>query len=171
MRVFDPSDQLAGDGHAGRPGRSRPSFGAELPLDLPFPVAAKTGTSSGFADTITVAATREAIVAAWAGAFDGAGTRGHLAMWSAAPLVRGGLLAVADQLGAPLTLPPPPPGVVSREVCAITGQGPAATCPRKREHFSVQYLPTTTCAGHRAPSGDIRAEGPIRSSARALRRE
>ena len=71
------------------PGARRAAFGAELPLDLPFPVAAKTGTSSGFADTYTIAATREAVVAAWAGAFDGSGTRGHLAMWSAAPLVRG----------------------------------------------------------------------------------
>jgi membrane carboxypeptidase/penicillin-binding protein PbpC len=39
------------------------TFGADLPLDIPFPVAAKTGTSSGFADTVAVAATREAVAA------------------------------------------------------------------------------------------------------------
>src|SRR5262249_3483661 len=46
-------------------GARRSTFGAELPFDLPFRVAAKTGTSSGFADTVAVAATREAVVAAW----------------------------------------------------------------------------------------------------------
>jgi penicillin-binding protein 1C len=91
----------------------RATFGAELPLDLPFRVAAKTGTSSGFADTVTIGATREAIAAAWVGAFDGSGTKGRLAMWSAAPLVRAALLAVSDLRGAPLTLPPQP-GTTSR---------------------------------------------------------
>jgi penicillin-binding protein 1C len=94
----------------------RATFGAELPLDLPFRVAAKTGTSSGFADTVTVGATREAIAAAWVGAFDGTGTKGKLAMWSAAPLVRAALLAVADLRGAPLTLPPTPARLAGQPV-------------------------------------------------------
>jgi penicillin-binding protein 1C len=92
------------------PQARRATFGADLPLDLPFRVAAKTGTSSGFADTVTIGATREAIAAAWVGSFDGSGTTGKLAMWSAAPLVRAALLAVADLRGAPLTLPAAPSG-------------------------------------------------------------
>jgi penicillin-binding protein 1C len=67
------------------PQARRSVFGADLPLDMPFKVAAKTGTSSGFADTVAVAATNEVVAAAWAGAFDGSGTKGTLAMWSAAP--------------------------------------------------------------------------------------
>jgi penicillin-binding protein 1C len=112
----------------------RAAFGAELPLDLPFPVAAKTGTSSGFADTVTIGATREAIAAAWVGAFDGSGTKGRLAMWSAAPLVRAALLAVADRRGAPLTLPPPPPGIVARDVCRRTGAPADGRCAPHREY-------------------------------------
>ena len=74
------------------PAARRAVFGAELPFDLPFRVAAKTGTSAGYADTVAIAATSEVVVAAWAGAFDGSGTRGQLAMWSAAPLARAALL-------------------------------------------------------------------------------
>jgi len=66
------------------PDARRAVFGADLPLDMPFKVAAKTGTSSGFADTVAIGATSEAVAAAWAGDFDGSGTRGTLAMWSAA---------------------------------------------------------------------------------------
>jgi penicillin-binding protein 1C len=129
-------------------GARRAVFGAELPLDLPFPVAAKTGTSSGFADTLTLAATREAVVAAWAGAFDGSGTQGTLAMWSAAPLARAALLAVRDRRGAPLTLPAPPPGIVARDVCRISGQLAGAGCPVKHERFTAAHAPAATCGGH-----------------------
>lgn len=130
------------------PDARRARFGAELPLDLPFPVAAKTGTSSGFADTLAVAATREAVAAAWAGAFDGSGTKGTLAMWSAAPLVRAALLAVRDLDGAAPTLPPPPPEIVTRDVCRVTGQLPGAGCPLKRERFARGHEPTARCDGH-----------------------
>ncbi len=135
-------DMLA-DPHA-----RRAAFGAELPLDLPFAVAAKTGTSSGFSDTLAVGATREAIAAAWAGAFDGSGTKGTLAMWSAAPLVRAALLAEADLRGEPLTLPPAPARITSRDVCRITGLVPGPDCPRKHEHFVAGHEPEQRCSGH-----------------------
>jgi penicillin-binding protein 1C len=132
----------------------RATFGADLPLDLPFPVAAKTGTSSGFADTVAVGATREAIAAAWTGAFDGSGTKGALAMWSAAPLVRAALLAVADQRGAPLTLPPAPDGVVTRTICRATGRLAGPACPSHREQFARGTEPTATCAEHHGSTSE-----------------
>ena len=129
------------------PEARRAVFGADLPLDLPFKVAAKTGTSSGFADTAAVAATNEAVAAAWAGSFDGSGSKGALAMWSAAPLVRAALLAVADLAGHPLTLPPAPAAITSRDVCRITGALPGPRCPRKHEHFAKGHEPQATCDG------------------------
>ena len=130
------------------PEARRAVFGADLPLDMPFKVAAKTGTSSGFADTLAVAATREAVAAAWAGAFDGSGTKGTLAMWSAAPLVRAALLAVSDLAGRPLTLPEAPASITSHDVCRITGALPGPHCPRKLEHFVAGNEPGKTCKGH-----------------------
>ncbi|HEY3355315.1 MAG TPA: transglycosylase domain-containing protein, partial [Polyangia bacterium] len=136
----------------------RAVFGAELPLDLPFRVAAKTGTSSGFADTVAIGATREAIVAAWGGDFAGAGTRGTLAMWSAGPLVRAGLLAVAD--GAPLTLPEPPAGIVTRPVCRLSGMAPHPFCPTKLEHFIGGTEPGARCPWHRLDRGRLTTDLP-----------
>jgi penicillin-binding protein 1C len=148
VRIFSPQASFLVMDMLADPQARRATFGADLPFDLPFRVAAKTGTSSGFADTLAVAATREVVVAAWTGAFDGSGTRGALAMWSAAPLVRAGLLAVRDWKGAPLTLPAEPAGIVAREVCALTGLKPGATCPTKHERFVAGTEPQESCAGH-----------------------
>lgn len=130
------------------PEARRAVFGASLPLDMPFKVAAKTGTSSGFADTLAVAATQEAVAAAWAGAFDGSGTKGTLAMWSAAPLVRAALLAVSDLSGQALTLPKAPASITSHDVCRITGALPGPHCPRTHEHFVAGNVPGERCKGH-----------------------
>jgi penicillin-binding protein 1C len=137
----------------------RPGFGQELPLDLPFPVAAKTGTSRGFADTVAVAVTHEVTVAAWAGTFSGRPTQGLVAMQSAAPLVRDGLLAYAG--GRQLTLPERPSGIASAEVCPLSGLRPGPACPhRKREAFLAGTAPSETCAWHHDHEGRVTIELP-----------
>jgi len=133
------------------PDARRSVFGDNLPFDLPFKVAAKTGTSSGFADTVAVIATSEAVVAAWAGCFDGSGSKGALAMWSAAPLARASLLAVADIVGRPLTLPAAPAGITTHDVCRISGLLPGPHCPHKREHFIASHQPGERCDGRHDP--------------------
>ena len=145
----------------------RQVFGAELPVDLPFPVAIKTGTSGGFADTVAVGATREVIVAAWGGNFDGSGTRGSLAMWSAAPLVRAGLLAMASRHS--LTLPPRPEGIVTREVCRLSGMRPGPYCASKSEFFMAGREPVDTCTWHRLRRGRVTVELPSALAAWAAR--
>ncbi len=109
------------------PEARRPGFGHELPFDLPFRVAAKTGTARGFADTWAIAATREVTVAAWAGSIDGSPMRGVVGMEGAAPIVRDALVAIATR--RTLTLPPRPAAIVDVEVCAVSGQAPGAHCP------------------------------------------
>jgi membrane carboxypeptidase/penicillin-binding protein PbpC len=113
----------------------RPAFGPENPFDLPFRVAAKTGTARGFADTVAVAATRELTVAVWAGTTDGTATHGIPAMTAAAPLARAALLTYAD--GRALTLPPRPAAIVPIEVCEDTGTAPTTTCGIKRDWGQV----------------------------------
>ena len=130
------------------PEARRSRFGDELPLDLPFPVAAKTGTSRGFADTVAVGVTREFTVAAWGGNFDGRPTHGLLAMQTAAPLVRAGLLSAAD--GKMLTLPAAPHGIVRREVCALSGLLAGAHCSRRKLESFVATSPATPCTWHDA---------------------
>jgi penicillin-binding protein 1C len=71
-----------------------PGFGRDSPLELPFPAAAKTGTSTDFTDNWTIGCTSEVTVGVWVGNFDGrpmqgvsgvagAGRLWHLAMLAA----------------------------------------------------------------------------------------
>ncbi|MCS6915688.1 MAG: transglycosylase domain-containing protein, partial [Myxococcota bacterium] len=147
VRLFSPEvswlvlDMLAD------PSARRPAFGDDLPFDLPYPVAAKTGTSGGYSDNVAIIATSEYLVGAWAGNFDGTGMHAVLAMAGAAPLARAALRAATD--GRPATLPPPPPGLVTRPICTLSGQAPGPHCPRKMERFIAGTEPQQICLWHR----------------------
>ena len=69
------------------------SFGENSALDLPFPVAVKTGTSKGFRDNWTVGYTSEVTVAVWVGNFDGSPMLGVSGVTGAGPLFREVMLA------------------------------------------------------------------------------
>jgi penicillin-binding protein 1C len=130
------------------PEARRPAFGEELPLDLPFAVAAKTGTARGFADTVAIGVTRELTAAAWAGNFDGKATHGLVAMESAAPLVREALLVAGE--GRALSLPPRPATLRAVTVCPLSGAPATAACPsHKREHVAPGQRIGEPCTWHR----------------------
>ncbi len=76
------TDVLADNDARGR------AFGLHSVLRLPFPVAAKTGTSKGYADNWTVGYTRERTVAVWAGNFDGSPMNGVSGISGAGPIFR-----------------------------------------------------------------------------------
>ncbi|MEM1349241.1 MAG: penicillin-binding protein 1C, partial [Myxococcota bacterium] len=63
-------------------------FGRRSVLDLPFDVAMKTGTSTGYRDNWAVGVTPEYTVAAWAGNFDGSPMHHTSGIVGAAPIVR-----------------------------------------------------------------------------------
>lgn len=83
----------------------REAFGAINALDLPFPVAVKTGTSKGYRDTWTVGYTRGISVGVWAGNFDGRPTDRMTGASAAGPLFRSVLLSAARVLGGSATAP------------------------------------------------------------------
>jgi penicillin-binding protein 1C len=100
------------------------SFGPHSPLAFEQPVAAKTGTSSGFRDTWTVGFDREHTVAVWAGNFDGRPMRDTFAVRAATPL----WAAVMQQLlrrDHPLNPPMENERLVRREICKTTGLLPS----------------------------------------------
>jgi penicillin-binding protein 1C len=123
------------------------AFGHDSVLELPFPVAVKTGTSKGFRDNWTVGYTRELTVAVWVGNFDGRPMRDSSGVTGAGPLFRHVLLAaMRGQQPAPLV---DRSGLVEREVCALSGWQPTSNCPhRTRELFASGELPSGRCELH-----------------------
>jgi penicillin-binding protein 1C len=152
-RVFSPTTAWLTMDILSDPEARRATFGAELPFDLPYRVAAKTGTARGFADTWAVAATREVIAAAWAGNFDGAPSQGVVAMDGAAPIVRDALLAYAG--GRRLSLPPRPNDIDGIEVCAVSGLLPGPNCPHAHDHVKHGTAPTAPCDWHVAGTDGV----------------
>ncbi len=63
-------------------------FGLETPLRFDFPVACKTGTSSGFRDNWAFGYTPEFTVGVWAGNFDGSPMSGVSGVVGAAPILQ-----------------------------------------------------------------------------------
>ena len=77
-----------------------PGFGLDTPLDFPFPVAAKTGTSRHFTDNWAVAVTGAFTVAVWVGNFSGRPMDGVSGVSGAGPLLHRAVLATAERLRA-----------------------------------------------------------------------
>jgi penicillin-binding protein 1C len=102
------------------------SFGRNSVLDLPFPAAVKTGTSSDFRDTWTVGFSRTYTVGVWVGNFDGSAMRGVSGVAGAGPLWNRIMLHLHER-NEPLRFDPPR-GFVRTSICATTGHTPSASC-------------------------------------------
>jgi penicillin-binding protein 1C len=103
------------------------SFGVESVLNLPFPAAVKTGTSSNFRDTWTVGFTTNYTVATWVGNFNGDPMRQVSGVTGAAPLWNRIMLHLHEDREPAAFLSPP--GLVQRPVCALSGFKPTPACP------------------------------------------
>ncbi|MFZ0032377.1 MAG: penicillin-binding protein 1C [Candidatus Cybelea sp.] len=104
------------------------SFGVGSVLQMPFPAAVKTGTSSDFRDTWTVGFTRDYTVGAWVGNFDGSTMHGVSGVTGAGPLWNRIMLHLYERKDDPPPLPSPR-GFVRTAICATTGHAPGARCP------------------------------------------
>jgi penicillin-binding protein 1C len=135
------------------PDARKPMFGDRVPLNLPFPVALKTGTTKAYTDLWAIGTTREYTVGVWAGNFDGSPTHRVMSVEGATPLVRAAYTAIAARYGDP-TAPPRPETIVSAEVCPVSGKRPGPYCEhRKRELFITGHVPEETCDWHQLVCG------------------
>ncbi|MCU0516148.1 MAG: transglycosylase domain-containing protein [Oscillatoria sp. Prado101] len=103
------------------------AFGVDSVLNLPFPAAVKTGTSSDFRDTWTLGFTTDYTVATWVGNFNGDSMRQVSGVTGAAPLWNRIMLHLHEHQ-EPAGFPPPK-NLAQRPICAITGWRPAPDCP------------------------------------------
>ncbi len=133
-------------------------FGLETPLDFPFPVAAKTGTSRHFTDNWAVAVAGRFTVAVWVGNFDGQPMAGVSGVTGAGPLLHRAVLATAARY-APGTLPTPESvGAIAVRICRVSGLLAGPECPGETEWFAPGTAPGRACDWHRGGALVLPAE-------------
>ena len=135
-----------------------PSFGVETPLDLPFPAAAKTGTSRHFTDNWAVAATAGFTVAVWVGNFNGRPMQGVGGITGAGPLLHRAALLVAQRYPPGVLSTPAQAGAVPIRICRLSGLRAGPDCPPMTEWFVPGTEPATPCDWHRGGRVELPAQ-------------
>lgn len=134
-------------------------FGRHNDLSFPFPVAAKTGTSSSYRDNWVLGYTPRVTVGVWVGQDAGRPMHGVSGITGAGPLFHQVMRRAMQGRGTPW--PEVPDGLVARDVCPLSGHLPGPDCDGTvREWFRAENAPTATCTVHRHVRAEICRDGP-----------
>ena len=122
-----------------------PAMGRNNALAMPFPAAAKTGTTNDFRDNWTLGYTPGVVVGVWVGNTDGHPMRNSSGLYGAAPLWRSVLEyiyadeKIASDLATNGLMPPAefvmPSGLEEREVCLPRGTGGSSCSASRHDLF------------------------------------
>lgn len=132
-----------------------PAFGRYSALNLPFPCAAKTGTSKGFRDNWTIGYTPRYTTGVWIGNFDATEMKKISGITGSAPLFRDIMRLVHEK-------EPPgefarPDGIIEARICPLSGKNPGPWCTDAMDElFREGTLPSVACDIHRKVTVDIR---------------
>ncbi len=118
------------------------------PFDIGFPVAVKTGTSSGYRDTWCVGYTHERTVAVWLGNAGGAPTQKLTGATGAGPLFADVMRRSMEDVSTRAPLWDSSELEVA-EVCPLSGKRPGPACvDHASRHFIRGKAPTDSCDLH-----------------------
>jgi membrane peptidoglycan carboxypeptidase len=120
-----------------------PMFGPNSVLNLPFPVAVKTGTTNDFRDNWTLGYTPDLVTGVWVGnpdntaMIESTGVSGAAPIWS--QFMIQAVQAVTGGKPTPFTMPA---GVIQKLICTVSGAEPSKYCPSTRtEYFASDQPP------------------------------
>jgi penicillin-binding protein 1C len=121
----------------------RPMFGSNSALNLPFQVAAKTGTTNDFRDNWTLGYTPDVAVGVWIGNADWTPMQNTTGLSGAAPIWNEFMqLAIEHLTGGYPTSFSAPAGIVEKAICEVSGAEPSEWCPSHRlEIFASDQPP------------------------------
>jgi penicillin-binding protein 1C len=129
-------------------------FGSGGPLDFPFEVAVKTGTSQAYRDNWTIGYTRELTVGVWIGNLDRTPLRNSSGITGAAPIFHDVMLAAVKRrtgripVGELLPVAIPPDGLERLEICALSGDQPSNFCAIREREWIDRSMPRQICSWH-----------------------
>jgi penicillin-binding protein 1C len=125
-----------------------PAFGMNCPLNLPFPCAAKTGTSKDYRDNWTVGYTPNYTVGVWVGNFDGKPMYRVSGISGAGPLFRNIFLLLSRRNNDDKEFEKPK-NLVRINICPVSGELVKDICPGKIEEIFIDGTePNTECSVH-----------------------
>lgn len=113
-----------------------PAFGINSALDIARPAAAKTGTTTDFRDNWVMGYTPNLVVGVWVGNADNTPMVEATGVTGAGPIWNMFMRRVL--LGQPELQFPQPPGLVQREVCALSGLLPTPDCTHTRTEIFIE---------------------------------
>jgi len=117
-------------------------FGRNSVLALPFPAAAKTGTTNDYRDNWTLGYTADVAVGVWIGNADYTPMINTSGLTGAAPIWAQFMQAANQQLtGGNPTPFTRPAGILERVVCITSGTEPSPYCPSQRSEFFASDQP------------------------------
>ena len=110
-------------------------FGRNSALNVGFPAAVKTGTTSNFTDNWTIGYTPNLVVGVWAGNANHQGMRNVNGLTGAGPIWHQFIRSVLT--GQPDTPFIQPPGLIQVNICALSGLLPTPACPYHRLEWFI----------------------------------
>lgn len=133
-----------------------PAFGRDSVLEPAFPMAAKTGTSTGWRDNWAVGVTPAVTVAVWVGNFDGSPMTDISGVTGAGPILE--RVMTAAMVGRASDAPTPPPSLARRAVCPLSGGLRGPQCPDTRDEWLPAGRDRSLCEWHGPDGTEIPAE-------------
>lgn len=144
--------------------RSR-AFGLNSPFSMPFPFAAKTGTTKDYHDNWAIGYTPRWTVGVWVGNFNGRPMRRVSGITGAGPLLHDAAMAVYSRYPSGDFFRPRE--VTAGEVCPVSGCSLSLDCPSAVvDVYSKRFPPSGPCRAHEqertAPSSNFQLVFPRR---------
>ena len=121
-----------------------PMFGTNSVLNLPFPVAAKTGTTNDFRDNWTLGYTPDLVAGVWVGNADYTPMINTTGLSGAAPIWSQFMqTAVPYETQGQVKQFTRPAGIVDKVICSLSGTEPSQWCTggQRTEVFASDQLP------------------------------
>ena len=137
------------------------AFGRGGSLELPFPVAVKTGTSQAYHDNWTIGYSRHVTVGVWVGNFDRKPLRNSSGVTGAAPIFHAVMLAAerrstGSHSFSHESIVSTGADSVQREICALSGLAANQWCPTRRLEWTAAERKPLPCSWHH-----LADDGPV----------